>query len=149
MYIFWQKKNSGSIGNIDRDEVQRTTGGLIMSCFFIWMVVSGCMHIQILSSCTLKIGSILVCKLQANKKRNFVFEFLNIILFIFYTAGSYQLSILYILVYTCQSQSPNSSHHHQPSYPLGIHMFVLYVCLYFCFVNKNICTIFLDSTYMC
>ena len=34
--------------------------------------------------------------------------------FIFYTAGSYQLSILYILVYRCQSQSPNSSHCHPP-----------------------------------
>ena len=41
------------------------------------------------------------------------FEFLNFILF-FYTAGSYSLSILYILVYICQSQSPNSSHHHHP-----------------------------------
>ena len=41
------------------------------------------------------------------------FFFLNFILFIFYTGGSYLLSILYILVYICQSQSPNSSHHHQ------------------------------------
>ena len=32
----------------------------------------------------------------------------------FYTSGSYLLSILYILVYICQSQSPNSSHHHPP-----------------------------------
>ena len=40
--------------------------------------------------------------------------FLNFILFIFYAAGSYYLSILYILVYICQSQSPNSSHHHRP-----------------------------------
>ena len=29
-----------------------------------------------------------------------------------YTAGSYSLSILYILVYICQSQSPSSSHHY-------------------------------------
>ena len=31
-------------------------------------------------------------------------------LIFFYTAGSYQLFILYILVYICQSQSPSSSH---------------------------------------
>ena len=37
----------------------------------------------------------------------------------FYTAGSYQLSILYILVYICQSQSPNSSHHHHSPMPLS------------------------------
>ena len=60
--------------------------------------------------------------------------FLNFILFylFFYTAGSYQLSILYIFVYTCQSQSPSSSHHHHPSlllYPLGVHTFVLYICV--------------------
>ena len=43
----------------------------------------------------------------------FIYLFLiSFHLFIFYTAGSYQLSILYILVYTCQSQSPSSSHHH-------------------------------------
>ena len=41
---------------------------------------------------------------------------LSIFLFylFFYTAGSHWLSILYILVYTCQSQSPNSSHHYHP-----------------------------------
>ena len=39
----------------------------------------------------------------------FFMFFKKFYLFIFYTAGSYQLSILYILVYTCQSQSPNSS----------------------------------------
>ena len=44
----------------------------------------------------------------------------------FYTAGSYQLSILYILVYIRQSQSPNSTH---PPSPLGVHMFVLYICV--------------------
>ena len=36
---------------------------------------------------------------------------------LFYTAGSYWLSILYILVYICQSQSPTSSHHHSPRSP--------------------------------
>ena len=35
-------------------------------------------------------------------------------------------------------------------FPLGIHMFVcsLSLCLYFCFTDRFICTIFLDSTYM-
>ena len=35
----------------------------------------------------------------------------------FYTASSYWSSILYMLVYTCQFQSPNSSHHHHPPPP--------------------------------
>ena len=34
-----------------------------------------------------------------------------------YTAVSYQLSILCILVYICQSQSPNSSHPSSPRFP--------------------------------
>ena len=38
-----------------------------------------------------------------------------LILFFLNTAGSYQLSILYILVYICQSQSPSSSPH--PHFP--------------------------------
>ena len=49
-------------------------------------------------------------------------------------------------MYMCQSQSPNSSH--PTPFPLGIHTFVLYVCLCFCFGNKIIYTNFLDSTYM-
>ena len=48
------------------------------------------------------------------------------ILFIFYAAVSYYLSILYILVYTCQSQSPNLS---TPTSLLGVHRFVLYICV--------------------
>ena len=40
------------------------------------------------------------------------------------TVGSHQLPILYIVVYICQSQSPNSS----PS-PLGVHKFFLYICV--------------------
>ena len=46
-----------------------------------------------------------------------------------YTVGSHQLSILYIVstVYMCQSPSPNSSH--TPGSPLGVHTFVLYVCV--------------------
>ena len=57
--------------------------------------------------------------------------------FLFYT---------YSIVYICQSQSPNSSY---PPFPLGIHTFVLYVCLYFYFANKIIYTIFLDCIYKC
>ena len=43
-----------------------------------------------------------------------------------------QSSILYTTVYTCQSQSPNSAHHHPhpPRFsPLGVHTFVLYICV--------------------
>ena len=43
-----------------------------------------------------------------------------------YTVGSHWLSVLYIVVYRCQSQPPNSLH---PFSPLGIHTFVLYICL--------------------
>ena len=32
-------------------------------------------------------------------------------------------------------------------YPLGVHVFLLYVCISFCFVNKSICILFLDSVY--
>ena len=48
---------------------------------------------------------------------------------VLYTVSSHKLSILYValIVYICQSQSPNSSHSH--AFPLGIYMFVLYVCV--------------------
>ena len=59
-----------------------------------------------------------------------------------YTVGSHQLPILYIVVYICHFQSPNSSH--LPWYP---YVYSLPLCLYFCFTNKFICIIFLDSTY--
>ena len=51
-------------------------------------------------------------------------------------------SILYIvsMVYMCQSQSPSSSH--LTSFTPDIHTFILYMCLYFCFVNKIIYTFF-------
>ena len=39
------------------------------------------------------------------------------------TTGSQQLSILYTVGYIRQSQSPSSS----PTFPFGIHMFVLYI----------------------
>ena len=45
-----------------------------------------------------------------------------------YTVGSLQLSVLYIAVYICQSQSPNSSH---PLSPIGNHKFVLYIYVSF------------------
>ena len=35
------------------------------------------------------------------------------------------------------------------SFLSGIHKFVLYICLYFCFANEIIYTIFLDFIYMC
>ena len=78
----------------------------------------------------------------------YLFEF-----YFFYTAGSYQLSILNLLVYTCQSKSPNSSHHH-PHHPAAFpswcpYICSLHLCLYLCLANQFICTIFLDSTYMC
>ena len=46
-------------------------------------------------------------------------------------AGSYQLSVLYILVYICRSQPRNSSHHHPlpPVSPLGVFKVVLYICV--------------------
>ena len=42
-----------------------------------------------------------------------------------YTVGPYQLSILYIVVCICQSQSPNLS---LPPLPCGKHKFVFYIC---------------------
>ena len=83
---------------------------------------------------------------------HFFFFFFNLILFFFYTAGSYQSSILYTSVYTCESQSPNSSHHHShPATafpPCCPYICSLHQCLYFCPENRFICTIFLGSTYM-
>ena len=53
-----------------------------------------------------------------------------------YTVGSYQLSILYIVAYICQSPSPSLS---LLPFPLGNHKFVFYICDSFCFVHKFIC----------
>ena len=44
-----------------------------------------------------------------------------------------------MLVYIRQSQSLSSSH---PSFPIGIHVCSLHLCLYLCFVNKIIHTNF-------
>ena len=79
--------------------------------------------------------------------------FFCILFYLFlYIAGSYQLSILYILVYICQSQSPNSSRHHHPPAtafpPWCPYVCSLHLCLYFCPANRFIFTIFLGSTYM-
>ena len=60
-----------------------------------------------------------------------------------YTVGPYLLPILYIVVCICQSQSPTFS---LPPFPPCNPKF-LHLWLYFCFVNKFICTHFLDSTY--
>ena len=59
-----------------------------------------------------------------------------------YTVCSHQLSILYIvsIVYICQSQSPNSSQPYLP--PWYPYICSLRLCLYFCFVNKIVCTNF-------
>ena len=45
---------------------------------------------------------------------------------LYYTVGPHQLSIVYIAVCICQSQSPI---HPTASFPLGIHRFVHYVCV--------------------
>ena len=66
-----------------------------------------------------------------------------------YIACSCYLTILYILVYICQSQSPNSSHPLTPTFsPWCPYVCSLHLCLYFCLANWFIYTIFLDSTYM-
>ena len=48
-------------------------------------------------------------------------------------------------MYICQSQSPNSSHHHPPATfpPWCPYLCSLLLCLYFCPANRFICTIFL------
>ena len=52
------------------------------------------------------------------------------IFFFFYTAGSYWLSILYLLVYICQSQPPNSSDHPLPLSPVCPYVCSLPLCLF-------------------
>ena len=50
-------------------------------------------------------------------------------------------------MYKCQSQSPQFLPPH-PFPPWYLYICSLHLCLYFCFANKIIYTIFLDSTYM-
>ena len=67
-----------------------------------------------------------------------------------------QVLISYLFyTYLCIHVNPNLPIHPTtappptPLSPLGVHTFVLYICcLYFCFANRFICTIFLDSTYI-
>ena len=62
----------------------------------------------------------------------YFFSLFSFYLFIF-LYNRFLLSILYILMYICQSQSPNSSHHnHCPPpqlSPFCVHTFVLYICV--------------------
>ena len=51
-------------------------------------------------------------------------------------------SILYRVVYLCQSQSPNPSH---PPPPWCPYICSLHLCFYFCFANRFICTIMSDK----
>ena len=47
--------------------------------------------------------------------------------------------------FTCQSPSPNSSHH-LPFTPWHPYICSLHLCLYFCFANKIIYTMFLNGS---
>ena len=64
------------------------------------------------------------------------------------TVSSQESAVLYRAVYARRSQSPSWSHLPPLSlcYP---YVCSPCLCLYFYFVNKFICAIFLDSTYMC
>ena len=67
-----------------------------------------------------------------------------------YTVGSHQLSVLYIVVYICQSHIVyiSQSQIHPTSLPFLVALCLLSTSMsHFCFANKFICTIFLDSTY--
>ena len=58
------------------------------------------------------------------------------------------LCFIYVVLCICWSPytSPNFTLCRPPS-SFGDHRLIFYICDYFCFVNKFICTIFLDSTY--
>ena len=58
-----------------------------------------------------------------------------------WVAISFSISTLYI-VSKCIYVSCNHPVHPIPHHPLGIHMFVPYIYLYFCFVNKIVYTSF-------
>ena len=57
---------------------------------------------------------------------------------------SHQLSILYLVMYICQFQSPDPSH--SPFPPQCPYICSLHLCLYFCFAKRFVCTIFLTYT---
>ena len=63
-----------------------------------------------------------------------------------YSAGSYQLAVLHMVVYICQSSTHSSS---RPLLPLLCpHDLSLRLCLCSCPANRFICTIFPDFIYM-
>ena len=49
-----------------------------------------------------------------------------------------------MLVYICQSQSPNSSHHY-PLSPLGVRTFVLYICVSISALQTGSSVLFIDN----
>ena len=81
-----------------------------------------------------------------------IFSLLSAIYLFIYLFIFNQSSILYTSLYTCQSRSPNSAHHHP--HPTAVfppwcpYICSLHLCLNFCPANRFICTIFLGSTYM-
>ena len=88
---------------------------------------------------------------KRGKNSLFFFNFWILFYLFFYTAGPCQSSILYTSVYTCKSQSPNSSHHpHPPAAfpPWCPYVCSLHLCLNIILENQFICTIFLGSTYV-
>ena len=113
------------------------------SCFFLYVSASLCDSACIAFLLPFVLGFCLSV---------FFFLFLNFFLFFLSFFIFNQSSILYTSVYTCQSQSPNSAHHH----PLCTAVFPpccpyicsLHLCLNFCPANRFICTISLGSTYM-
>ena len=50
-------------------------------------------------------------------------------------------------MYSSMYVNPNFPIYPSSHLPTGNCKFVCYICDYFCFVNKFICTLFLDSTY--
>ena len=64
-----------------------------------------------------------------------------------YTVASHWLPVLHMAVYMCKILISQSAPPFLP--PLCPHACSLCLCLYFCPADRFICTIFLDSTYMC
>ena len=75
--------------------------------------------------------------------------FLNFILFIYFLYSRFLLVIYFIRISVYMS-IPISQFIPPPPpslSPLGVHTFVLYICVYFCLANWFISTIFLNSKY--